>query len=69
MRSDERKTRALVRLYVGCAFSDISSGLTSPVFHQRPLADRKRESGKPHGKTLSILASCLGVKPGEIETY
>ncbi len=26
-------------------------------------------TGKPHGKTLSVLASCLGVKPDEIETY
>ena len=27
------------------------------------------ESGKPHGRTLRILASCLGVLPDEIETY
>ena len=27
------------------------------------------ETGKPHGKTLKVLASCLGVMPDEIETY
>jgi Helix-turn-helix len=27
------------------------------------------ETGKPRGKTLSVIASCLGVKPDEIETF
>jgi hypothetical protein len=27
------------------------------------------ETGKPHGKTLAVLAKALGVKPDEIETY
>jgi hypothetical protein len=27
------------------------------------------ETGKPHGKTLAILAKTLGVRPDEIETY
>jgi hypothetical protein len=27
------------------------------------------ETGKPHGKTLKVLASCLGVMPDDIETY
>jgi Helix-turn-helix domain len=27
------------------------------------------DTGKPHGKTLAILAKTLGVKPDEIETY
>jgi transcriptional regulator with XRE-family HTH domain len=27
------------------------------------------DTGKPHGKTLAILAKKLGVKPDEIETY
>jgi hypothetical protein len=27
------------------------------------------ETGKPHGKTLAVLANALGVKADEIETY
>ncbi len=27
------------------------------------------ETGKPHGKTLSVIASCLGVRPDEIESF
>jgi hypothetical protein len=41
-----------------------------PGLSAKTLARIERgETGKPHGKTLTVLAKALGVKPAEIETY
>ena len=41
-----------------------------PSISPKTIARIERgETGKPHGKTLAVIASCLGVKPDEIETY
>jgi hypothetical protein len=41
-----------------------------PGLSAKTLARIERgETGKPHGKTLSVLAACLNVQPDQIETY
>ena len=41
-----------------------------PGLSPKTLARIERgETGKPHGKTLAVLAKTLGVMPEEIETY
>jgi hypothetical protein len=41
-----------------------------PGLSPKTLARIERgETGRPHGKTLTVLAKTLGVKPDDIETY